>query len=49
MERGQYPPEHDAVNHSANLREFECRHNLRQTPYLMFDCLLQAFPKVRVE
>jgi transposase-like protein len=30
------------------LREFEYRHNLRQTPYLMFDCLLQAFPKVRV-
>jgi transposase-like protein len=31
------------------LREFEYRHNLRRTPYLMFDCLLQAFPKVRVE
>ena len=30
------------------LREFEYRHNLRQFPYLMFDCLLQAFPKVRV-
>ena len=30
------------------LREFEYRHNLRQTPYLMFDCLLAAFPKVRV-
>jgi transposase-like protein len=30
------------------LREFEYRHNLRQQPYLMFDCLLQAFPKVRV-
>ncbi len=30
------------------LREFEYRHNLRRTPYLMFDCLLQAFPKVRV-
>ena len=30
------------------LREFEYRHNLRQHPYLMFDCLLQAFPKVRV-
>ena len=30
------------------LREFEYRHNLRQTPYLMFDCLLQAFPKVRI-
>jgi transposase-like protein len=31
------------------LREFEYRHNLRQTPYLMLDCLLQAFPKARVE
>jgi transposase len=30
------------------LREFEYRHNLRHQPYLMFDCLLQAFPKVRV-
>ena len=30
------------------LREFEYRHNLRRTPYLMFDCLLLAFPKVRV-
>jgi len=30
------------------LREFEYRHNLRQYPELMFDCLLQAFPKVRV-
>ena len=30
------------------LREFEYRHNLRRTPYLMFDCLLAAFPKVRV-
>jgi transposase len=30
------------------LREFEYRHNLRHSPYLMFDCLLQAFPKVRV-
>lgn len=30
------------------LREFEYRHNLRHAPYLMFDCLLQAFPKVRV-
>lgn len=30
------------------LHEFEYRHNLRQTPYLMFDCLLAAFPKVRV-
>jgi len=29
-------------------REFEYRHSLRQRPYLMFDCLLQAFPKVRV-
>jgi transposase len=31
------------------LREFEYRHNLRHAPYLMFDCLLAAFPKVRVE
>ena len=31
------------------LREFEYRHNLRHQPYLMFDCLLQAFPKARVE
>jgi transposase-like protein len=31
------------------LREFEYRHNLRKMPDLMFDCLLQAFPKVRVE
>ncbi len=31
------------------LREFEYRHNLRRTPYLMFDLLLAAFPKVRVE
>jgi transposase-like protein len=30
------------------LREFEYRHNLRHAAYLMFDCLLQAFPKVRV-
>ena len=30
------------------LREFEYRHNLRQYPEMMFDCLLQAFPKVRV-
>lgn len=30
------------------LREFEYRHNLRQMPHLMFDCLLAAFPKVRV-
>jgi transposase len=30
------------------LREFEYRHNLRRTPYLMFDCLLAAFPKVQV-
>jgi transposase-like protein len=30
------------------LREFEYRHNLRHAPYLMFDCLLAAFPKVRV-
>ena len=31
------------------LREFEYRHNLRHAPYLMFDCLLQAFPQVRVD
>lgn len=31
------------------LREFEYRHNLRHAPYLMFDCLLAAFPRVRVE
>ena len=31
------------------LREFEYRHNLRQQPALMFDLLLQAFPKARVE
>lgn len=31
------------------LHEFEYRHNLRRAPYLMFDCLLAAFPKVRVE
>lgn len=31
------------------LREFEYRHNLRHAPYLMFDCLLAAFPQVRVE
>lgn len=31
------------------LREFEYRHNLRHAPYLMFDCLLAAFPHVRVE
>jgi transposase-like protein len=30
------------------LREFEYRHNLRNASYLMFDCLLAAFPKVRV-
>jgi transposase-like protein len=30
------------------LREFEYRHNLRQYPHLMFELLLQAFPKVRV-
>ncbi len=30
------------------LREFEYRHSLRRTPYLMFDCLLHVFPKVRV-
>ncbi len=31
------------------LREFEYRHNLRQQPGLMFDLLLAAFPKARVE
>lgn len=31
------------------LREFEYRHNLRNQPALMFELLLQAFPKVRVE
>lgn len=31
------------------LREFEYRHNLRHAPYLMFDCLLAAFPRVRLE
>ncbi|MDP2412257.1 MAG: IS1595 family transposase [Pseudolabrys sp.] len=30
------------------LHEFEYRHNLRQQPALMFELLLQAFPKVRV-
>jgi hypothetical protein len=30
------------------LREFEYRHNLRHAPYLMFDCLLAAFPQERV-
>ena len=30
------------------LREFEYRHNLRHSPYLMFEALLQAFPKVQV-
>lgn len=27
------------------LREFEYRHNLRRTPHVMFDLLLQAFPR----
>jgi transposase len=31
------------------LREFEYRHNLRHQPDLMFELLLQAFPKVQVE
>lgn len=31
------------------LREFEYRHNLRRQPALMFDLLLAAFPKARVE
>jgi transposase len=30
------------------LREFEYRHKLRRQPLLMFELLLQAFPKVRV-
>jgi transposase-like protein len=30
------------------LHEFEYRHNLRQQPRLMFELLLQAFPKARV-
>jgi transposase len=30
------------------LREFEYRHKLRKQPLLMFELLLQAFPKVRV-
>jgi transposase len=31
------------------LREFEYRHNLRRQPALMFELLLQAFPRVRLE
>ncbi len=31
------------------LHEFEYRHNLRRQPALMFELLLQAFPKVQVE
>lgn len=31
------------------LWEFEFRHNLRKSPHLMFEALLQAFPKVGVE
>lgn len=31
------------------LSEFEYRHNLRKQPEVMFDCLLAAFPEVRVE
>ena len=31
------------------LREFEYRHNLRKQPSLMFELLLQASPKARVE
>lgn len=33
----------------TDLREFEYRHNLRKQPALMFELLLQAFPKVKVE
>jgi hypothetical protein len=29
-------------------REFEYRHVMRRAAYLVFDCLLQAFPKIRV-
>jgi transposase-like protein len=40
---------HVSKKHLASyLREFEYRHNLRNASYLMFDCLLAAFPKVRV-
>ena len=31
------------------LREFEYRHNLRRSPALMFELLLQAFPKVALQ
>lgn len=31
------------------LREFEYRHNLRRTPYLMFELLLQGFSKVALD
>jgi hypothetical protein len=30
------------------LREFEYRHNLRKQPSLIFELLLQAFPKYRL-
>ena len=36
------------VSAKSALREFEYHHNLRQYPEMKFDCLLQAFPKVRV-
>jgi hypothetical protein len=40
---------HVSKKHLASyLREFEYRHNLRNASYLMFDCLLAAFPRVRV-
>jgi hypothetical protein len=40
---------HVSKKHLASyLREFAYRHNLRNASYLMFDCLLAAFPKVRV-
>jgi hypothetical protein len=42
------PKEHLQTKGLRLRREFEYRQNLRQTPCLMFDCLLQAFPKVRV-
>jgi len=42
------PREHLQTKGLRLRREFEYRHNLRRAPWLMFDCLLQAFPKVRV-
>lgn len=34
---------------SSYLKEFEYRHNLRRTPALMFEILVQAFSRVRLE